>query len=516
MKTFLFLMIVSVFFLYSVSRNEKIKNIQEINYSSMKETVCASEAVDNPNIDAAILIQKCIDANPKMIQFLPGRYFFKSVVNIDHKANMTLRNQGLNQGPACLDDSSAACAIFVAHKNYGGPVLISSLDSQNLNFEYIGLDGNSAQRRKNFNNNTWSEKIAYNARIHNCSDCHFTGFSSIRAAQGTGLEFSGDRAIFQNTLFRDNGWGILQSENFKSAEWADGLTIWSANDLQIKNSKFMDNSDINLILGGAKNAIIENNYFGNSKNYAFASVMFDNFNDSRPGDFSGTVFKNNVIECPDQMCGVGLNIGPHIWYPSKPVRGGKFTLNKISAPQGILTNGTVGSEISLNQIQNQGEFLFLNKRTLISIQKCKTNPVGYSEGDQVQFFQNSIPQQPSGLVDCDPHSLAQLQLNLPKVDSDISKIYFEVLGRSVDQVGGVEYSMQVRSGKLNLAKARLNIAQSPESRQKIKSLYQNVFGRVPAEPEITNWTKYLINDGTIQKMYLLFLRSDESLNSKEF
>ncbi len=256
MKTFIFLIIASIFFLNCIFKNKKNMQSHESQYSSNDNTVCAGQAVNNPNTDAAILIQKCIDANMKMIKFLSGLYFFKSVVNINNKSNMTLKTQGINQGPACLDDSNKSCAVFVAHKNYGGPALISSEDSKNLNFEYIGLDGNNAQRRKNFNNTTWSEKIAYNAKIHNCMDCHFTGFSSIRAAQGTGLEFSGARAVFETTLFRDNGWGILQSENFQAAEWADGL----ANDLRIRNSKFMDNSDINLILGGAKNAILENNF----------------------------------------------------------------------------------------------------------------------------------------------------------------------------------------------------------------------------------------------------------------
>ena len=116
----------------------------------------------------------------------------------------------------------------------------------------------------------------------------------------------------------------------------------------------------------------------------------------------------------------------------------------------------------------------------------------------------------------DPHSVAQLQLNLPGVDLEISKIYLEVLGRSVDPSGGAEYTTQVRSGKINPMGVRIAIAQSVESKNKIKSLYQNIFQRIPAEPEITNWIKYLINGGTIQKMYLLFLRSDEALIAKEY
>ena len=114
----------------------------------------------------------------------------------------------------------------------------------------------------------------------------------------------------------------------------------------VQNNLFIDNSDINLILGSGSDSDVSGNVVFELQNGAFGGVMFDNFNGNTDGNFQGMQFHNNVIDC-NGRCDFGLELGPHPWqarsfypiessnnvfcdrYPSANIIGGHVFANSI-------------------------------------------------------------------------------------------------------------------------------------------------------------------------------------------
>jgi hypothetical protein len=372
--------------------------------SSAFAQLCAADAANNSSVDASKIIQRCIEkSQDKVIELLPGRYYLKSTISIRGQSGIVFKTRGVSEAAAaCLSvEKGTDCAVFIADDSFHQGPLLDSVNATHLTFDHIGLDGNIDKRRAQVGNDGWEGRVGFNAAIHGCTGCKFIGFASINAARGTGLEFSGDDAEFNHTLFRDNGWGLNKYPAGKA--WADGLTVHTSLNLKITNSEFSNNSDVNLIIGGAPNGLIENNLVHSTNNFSFAGIMLDNFNGNTSGDFSGAKIRSNIVDCGQKaLCGIGIDLGPRLWYDSAPIHGGEVSNNKITGVrQGIGLYGAKDMKVSQNDIKSTGGFQLRDGH-------CKTSNIDIGDNQNVTLDTGVITSKNS-LHGCRPEMLASLQ-----------------------------------------------------------------------------------------------------------
>ena len=459
--------------------------------------LCGADVVNNPNVDASPSLQACLNTSSPVIELVAGRYYLNSQIVFSNRSNVTVQTQGVTDGAACLN-GGPACAILTANQNHGGPTILDSYSSTNVMFRHIALDGNIALRRILHANNDWPGGIAYNARIHDCDHCSFIGFASVRAPQGTALEYNGDYATFDYCLFRDNGWGMMNHPG--SAAWSDGLTMIGSTGVHITNSIFKDNSDIDLILGNGVNAVVQSNWIGNTYNFAFGALMLDNFGGATTGDYSGAIISNNTIDCGQGYCGLGINVGPHMWYAAPNVIGGSIYANTVvGARQGILTNGASGWDIYGNSVGVLG---------IYTDGTYSTNFISYTAGDSVNIHDNSVAAAPSGLVGMPPQNLWVVLSNFAGTRAEVSQAYRDVLGRDPDISGGPTFTAQMNAGA-SVSQIRTALAQSAEGVAMINKIYQRTLQRPADAAGLANWQNYLINGGAVPQMWWQFETTPE-------
>ncbi len=123
--------------------------------------------------------------------------------------------------------------------------------------------------------------------------------------------------------------------------WADGLTVHYSDRATIVDNVFVDNSDVALIVGGGRRALVQNNSISQPGQVVFAGLMLDNFNGTTSGDFTGALVTGNTIDCSAaRNCHFGIELGPHPWYLSTNILGGEVHGNTVtSARQGINVEG---------------------------------------------------------------------------------------------------------------------------------------------------------------------------------
>lgn len=147
--------------------------------------------------------------------------------------------------------------------------------------------------------------------------------------------------------------------------WSDGITIHDSADSVVRRNVFIDNTDVQLILGGCRRCRVENNEFRHSGAFpraSFAELMLQAF-PSTSGDYTGTIVRGNRIDCgKGRLCGFGIMIGANPWKAGENPRypgamfGGTITGNVVSnALIGINIDALTGPvEIHGNQVQASG------------------------------------------------------------------------------------------------------------------------------------------------------------------
>ncbi|HVF37738.1 MAG TPA: right-handed parallel beta-helix repeat-containing protein [Sphingomicrobium sp.] len=147
--------------------------------------------------------------------------------------------------------------------------------------------------------------------------------------------------------------------------WSDGITIHDSEDSVVRRNFFIDNTDVQLILGGCRRCRIQNNEFRHSGAFeraSFAELMLQAF-PSTSGDYTGTLVSQNRIDCgPSRRCGFGLMVGANPWKVGENPRypgamfGGTITGNTIlNALIGINVDAPTGPvEMYGNQVLSSG------------------------------------------------------------------------------------------------------------------------------------------------------------------
>lgn len=305
---------------------------------SQTVTLCPGVQVNADGVtDSGLALQQCINNTPPggTLEIPVATYGMATQVIINKP--MTLRTRGTNG--STQNCTELACATLKATPSFnvnGGGFLVVE-NTSGVTIDHLVLDGNRGARLGTTaasqcaaGQNRWG----FNARMSNCSSCRFTRNVSRNALCGTALEFSGDDATITDNIVSNNG------QNAQNGMWADGLTIHYADRATVTGNTLSDNSDVALILGGARSAYVAHNTIRQFGQVTFAGLMLDNFNGGTHGDFTGTVVTQNTVECGSYNCHFGINLGPHAWYLSANILGGSVYGNTVTnARQGINVDG---------------------------------------------------------------------------------------------------------------------------------------------------------------------------------
>ncbi len=282
------------------------------------------------NVDVSEALQRCIDGTPvnATLELPAGRYIVNHQIHVDHRIGISSVGKNLDD-PICVA-GQGDCAELVASPALNEPwgiLNVSALKS----LDHIVLDGNKQGRAgtPSYDNCVSDQNNRYgvNAGL-DCDDCQVTGNVFTNALCGTGLEVHQGHAgiVITNNLFSDNGVHTHHSL------WADGLTIHDSADSEISGNVFIDNTDIDMILGGCQNYAIQDNrvtHTSSPTGGAFVAMMLYKW-PSTSGDYSGTDVSGNIIDCgPTRNCGTGLYIATEGWYPGAPF--GQTLANPVQA-----------------------------------------------------------------------------------------------------------------------------------------------------------------------------------------
>jgi len=133
--------------------------------------------------------------------------------------------------------------------------------------------------------------------------------------------------IVDNTVFA-NGTSMWGTPFF----WADGVVVFDADDSEIAFNSILDNTDVQLIIGGCRRCRINDNTLGHSGDaygsatppyshgalmiHAWPQVHYGALWSAVPtsGDFTNADIYHNWIDCLGH-CGVGVLFGGNPWYP---------------------------------------------------------------------------------------------------------------------------------------------------------------------------------------------------------
>lgn len=314
-------------------------------------TVCPNVTADiGGGVSARQAVATCIaNTAPGGVLDLPGGvYRIDGELSIDKP--ITIRTAGTAVGsPDCWDHDSPACAVLRADDNLAaarGFFYVRAASGVHL--DRIVLDGNRGARLASAAAATCAagnNGAGFNAHSDNCSGCSFARGMSARALCGTGWEWTGNLATIERNVFYQNG------DHNTNMMWSDGLTLLGSDGATVRANRFVDNSDIDFISGGAANATFEGNYVHHVLQGSFGGLMLDNFNGGTSGNFALAQVKANAIDCGPQLCDFGIELGPHPWYLSANIQGGTVTGNSVSGAK-IQINaegaGTAGQPIAVS------------------------------------------------------------------------------------------------------------------------------------------------------------------------
>jgi len=298
--------------------------------------------------DASNAIQSCIDSLPSggTLALPAGVYSMATGLTISQPMTLTTRGRTT----PCANDLASCATLRARPETYAQFGFVVAVNTNNVHKDYIVLDGNRQNRLQSDAGSTCAggtNSYGYNAANHQCDSCTFIGSVSMNALCGTGHEWYGADAVITDSLFMGNG------DHWTLNMWSDGLTLNSAPQATVKNNHFIDNSDVNLILGSGAGATISGNIVQMKNGYAFAGIMLDNFNDGTDGEFGGAVCTSNQVHC-DAKCHFGIQLGPKPWYPSSNIKGGTVTGNTVSGAAiciDIASAGTQSAPIEVHSNQ---------------------------------------------------------------------------------------------------------------------------------------------------------------------
>jgi hypothetical protein len=279
----------------------------------------ALEPWNGTHVDVSPIIQHCIDVVPlgATLELPVGKYRIGKQLDINRRIVITSVGKSVDDPTVVPSDGDAA--HLIANPELNEPFgLLYMRDI--IMMHHIIVDGNKYERL----GTPTQQRIVtvgpvsygFNA-ILETDDAQLIGNVFQNALAGTGLGVRGNRnnVVVRDNHFLDNGWHNRQ------LLWADGLTVHNVANSTFVNNYFRDNTDIDLIFGGAQDSIIQNNvieHTADAAGGAFASLMIHKWSNSS-GDYSGTDISGNIVDGgPNRNVGSGIYVASEGWYNQTP------------------------------------------------------------------------------------------------------------------------------------------------------------------------------------------------------
>jgi hypothetical protein len=266
------------------------------------------------SFDATAALLDCIDRAPVggRVELAPGTYSLRSPLRIVKPVTIAT---------ARIADSAAGCATLGAVRC--AILRVDLANAPHPNAMPIEIVGNHVSV-----SHMVVEGVS-NAQVR--ADCARPD----RRPLGGGLRIYGSNFTLRKSLLRNftcyTAMEVIVQAHALTAEdnvigpngdhrpgeiWSDGITIHDSQDVIVRRNAFVDNSDVQLILGGCRNCRVENNSFRHGGSFArasFAELMLHAFPNTS-GRFGGTIVTGNHIDCgPARLCGFGIMIGANPW-----------------------------------------------------------------------------------------------------------------------------------------------------------------------------------------------------------
>lgn len=317
----------------------------------------------NADRDAGAIIQSCIDTTPvgHTLELPPGKYLTSQQITI--RTAIRMRTQGKSEEMApCSYQDNHDCAEIRASGNYYVKLGIVTFNNEASGgqLDHIVVNGNRQARRLSQAGRDCASGVTNHYGFNlivGCANCKITNNVSKFALCGTGLGINTTDNITVSRNFVVSN-GIHDSSNL----WSDGLTAGNLFNSTITENTMIDNTDVDFILGGCENCVIQNNtvlHTNSVANSSFAAMMLFNFTGAGQGNFTGSDISGNTIDCGSgKNCGIGLYIGADAWStaPELVIFGGSVHNNFVrNAQAGFVVDKITGEmEIYDNTVENSG------------------------------------------------------------------------------------------------------------------------------------------------------------------
>lgn len=307
-----------------------------------------------PAVDASFLIQQLINVTPDggTLALAPGVYLIGHTIDLTHSITLTTAGKSPEM-PPCQLNAHSDCAELEAAPGLIGPVLRGQCDG--LNIDHIVVNGNKAHR-------TSGARAAGRAYYQNGSNIILnTSHSTItnnlfeNALCGTALELGGPgvQLVVAGNTAANNG------VHDASQLWSDGITVNDPQDSVFRGNLLINNTDVDLIFGGAVNCVIQDNlvrHYGGSRSSAFAGIMIQQWPGHSNGNYTGTdISGNTVLGGPGRGVGFGFELGGSSWYQGTDIFGGVVHDNLVSGAElGFNVDDVRGMTIYNNVVRHSG------------------------------------------------------------------------------------------------------------------------------------------------------------------
>ncbi|MBK8012076.1 MAG: DUF4214 domain-containing protein [Deltaproteobacteria bacterium] len=508
-------------------------------------TGCSSQGLEhfrNSGIDAAAFLRdECIGwARDRRELALPsGRYTLASTLAVQPPSSLTIKT--LNKTDRCSASGWGCAELFAAdsfYKLYPAPKTPGSwlveINSPNVVLDGISIHGNHVNRARAVGDRPHVTMYLLAANAENTTIRNSTIKEAVHAS-GFTIGASNVR-VERNNIIRNGRHGMWQ---------ADGITVGDVSNLTIINNYFIDNSDVQLIFGGCRNCIIENNRFRHSESLidgaASAEIMLQAWpgENSTSGNFTGTRVRGNSIDCSrKRLCNFGILVGTQVvsgWEDlggDTPAFGGVISGNAVSnAIVGIaLDHATGPMQVFENTVRSSGgwanyltnpngesSFWLWNEPIVVS-PRSFASIRGKNMSDRLDFVYGTwsykavlsltpgfpLPETGIALESAPNPGLYQNVHNLqpPKSNGDrVELMYLKLFGRAADPGGKQYWSAYLdRGGSISELAQVLTLQLEFTSRHPIDTMpadrlvslmYQLLLERVPDAGGHAYWVRLL-------------------------
>jgi hypothetical protein len=202
-------------------------------------------------------------------------------------------------------------ALLYATSDLAAPILDVDASTSNYTISNIMFFGNKYNRNGPYlcaEGNRWR---ATNVALRG-SGFLVDNVESREAPCASSMSVETSNFEIRNSWFAFNGFPQEDRPGW-NGPWADGLTVLNCGGGRVHDNHFIDNTDIDLVVGGGAGCIVESNTIEHYSTFGYGGIHVGWF-PGYGGYFNGSVFQNNsVTTYTINKLATGIIVGFHPW-----------------------------------------------------------------------------------------------------------------------------------------------------------------------------------------------------------